>query len=152
MFTRATLLTSVTLVAALLLGANALSASEERLPYDQIRAACEKFLQAYSSDKDRAKMAKKLKSQVETRIADTGVDEDRVMRDLMLDWAAGNASRLDKKERGAIVQACFYFIRFIDRGYLIPGQIRERLTVAKAHELIDYLETEAAKVRTIASK
>jgi hypothetical protein len=151
MFTRATLLTSVTLAAALL-GARALSAGEQRLPYEEIRAACEKFLRAYSSEKDRAKMAKKLKMQVETRVADTGVDEDRAMRDLMLDWAAGNASRLERKERGAIVQACFYFMRFIDKGYLMPGQIRERLTVAKAHELIDYLETEAVKVRTLASR
>ncbi len=92
------------------------------------------------------------RSQGQTKDSDQGIDEDRAMRDIMLDWAAGASKKLESKDRAAITQACFYFDKFISKGYLIPGQIRERLTVEKARKLIEYLESEVAKVKELASK
>ncbi|MCW8129767.1 MAG: hypothetical protein KIS92_05380 [Planctomycetota bacterium] len=143
-------LLSMTAAVALMAGAQA-SASEE-LPYAEIKAACQKYLSVYATAKDMKSMEHKLRSQVETKVSDQGIDEDRAMRDIMLDWAAGASSRLESKDRAAITQACFYFVKFIEKGYLIPGQIRERLTVEKAHKLIEYLESEASKSKELASK
>jgi hypothetical protein len=74
------------------------------------------------------------------------------MRHIMLDWAAGNAKSLESRDPKTVRQACFYFIRFYDRGYDIPGQIRERLTPDSSRKLIDWLETEAGKVQQLAAK
>ncbi|MBI3828345.1 MAG: hypothetical protein HY291_02440 [Planctomycetes bacterium] len=145
-----TLLTMTAAVA--LLSVFQASAADEQLPYEEIRAACQKFLAAYASPKDQKAMENRLKSQVQTKVSDQGIDEDRAMREIMLDWAAGAAKKLESKDRAAITQACFYFEKFITKGYLIPGQIRERLTVEKARKLIEYLESESAKVKELASK
>jgi len=144
--------TILTLAAAATLMLGARAGAEDQLPYQEIRTACEKYLAAYASAKDLKNMEKRLMSQVETKVADQGIDEDRAMREIMLDWAAGAASRLEKKDRVAMTQACYYFMKFIDKGYQIPGQIRERLTVEKARELIKVLETEAAKRGELAAK
>ncbi len=70
----------------------------------------------------------------------------------MLDWVVGNQKRLDAKDRQTVKQACFYFIRFIEKGYSIPGQMRDRITTAKARDLIAYLDTEANKSNDLASR
>jgi len=143
---------SKVLAMAVVLAAGCSAQGAEELPWNDLKAACEKFLSAYASPKDMQKMDKYLKSRVEDRIKDAGVDEDTAMRSIMLDWAAGNAARLEKKERESLKQACFYFARFIEKGCLIPGQMRERLTPEKARELIQYLEEEAGKVTQMAAK
>jgi len=127
-------------------------AAQGKVPMRDIRQACAKYLGAYASSKDIKKMEKKLRDRVETKVEDQGIDEDTAMRHIMLDWAAGNAKKLERKEPKVIKQACFYFIRFYDKGYQIPGQMRSRLTPENARKLIDWLETEAAKNQQLAAK
>ena len=67
-------------------------------------------------------------------------------------WAAGNAKSLESRDQKTVKQACFYFIRFYDKGYDVPGQIRERLNPKNSRELISWLETEALKVQQLAAK
>lgn len=127
-------------------------AAEEGMPWGEIRGACEKFLDVYSSSKERTGMSKKLRQQVQTKVQDQGIDEDQAMRDIMLDWVVGNQKRLDAKDRQTVKQACFYFICFIEKGYSIPGQMRDRITPAKARDLIAYLDTAAGKSNDLASR
>jgi hypothetical protein len=141
------------LVAGLMLMSSTIFAqSNDGLPMGEIRNACEHYLNACSNRAEIQKMDKKLKSQVETKISDANLDEDTAMRHIMLDWAAGNAKSLESKDAKTVKQACFYFICFYDRGYDVPGQIRERLTPKTSRELIDWLETEAGKVQQLAAK
>ncbi len=140
-------------LAALLASAQvARAGAEEQLPWAEIKSACGRFLDTFSSAKELAAMQKKLKQQVQTKVQDRGIDEDQAMRDIMLDWAAGNQKRLETKERQAIKQACFFFVQFIEKGYQIPGQMRDRITVESAQKLIAHLEKEVAKGSALAAK
>jgi hypothetical protein len=146
-------LTCATLAIGILaFSAKSFAVENYRIPLGEIRQACAKYLNAYASVKDIRKMEKKLRDRVETKIEDQGIDEDTAMRHIMLDWAAGNAKKLEEKNPKVVKQACFYFIRFCDKGYQIPGQMRSRLTRENTAKLIDWLETEAAKVQQLAAK
>lgn len=116
-----------------------------RIPYQRIRDAAQKYLDACVSPKDVEKMQKKLKDRVDTRVQDQGIDRERAAREIMLDWAADNRGKLEKKEPKAIAQACFYFVIFVDRNYLMPGHIRAELDEETCNKIIDHLEKEAAK-------
>lgn len=119
--------------------------SEYQIPYQRLRDAAQKYLDACVSPKDVAKMEKKLKDRVDTRVQDQGVDRERAAREIMLDWAADNRGKLEKKDSKAIAQACFYFVIFVDRNYLMPGHIRSALDEDTCNKIIDHLEKEAAK-------
>jgi hypothetical protein len=136
---RATLI----LIAALWCGAG--SASDWQIPYDELRGASEKYLYSHTTAQERDTMAKRLLERVRTRMEDQGVDQDRAMRDIMLDWVAGNSNRLEEKEPAALRLACFYFMRFIDNGFQMPAQIRNRMTPENTRELIAFLRGEPAK-------
>lgn len=116
-----------------------------RIPYQRLRDAAQKYLDACVAPKDVAKMEKKLKDRVDTRVQDQGVDRERAAREIMLDWAADNRGKLEKKDPKAIAQACFYFVIFVDRNYLMPGHIRAELDEETCNKIIDHLEKEAAK-------
>jgi len=133
-------------------GTTAFAIDSNAIPMGEIRRACAKYLNAYATAKDIKKMEKQLRGRVETKVEDQGIDEDTAMRHIMLDWAAGNAKKLEKKDPKTIKQACFYFIRFYDKGYQIPGQMRSRLTPENSRKLIDWLDTEVSKVQQLASK
>ena len=139
-------------IGVLVFGAKSFSSEDFRIPMGEIRQACVKYLDAYSSAKEIRKMERKLRDRVETKVEDQGIDEDTAMRHIMLDWAAGSAKKLEQKEAKSIKQACFYFIRFCDKGYQIPGQMRSRMTPENTRKLIDWLETEAGKVQQLAAK
>lgn len=145
-------MTLLSMTAAVAMMASVHAGASEELPYAEMKSACQKFLSAFATAKDLKSMESKLRTQVETKMSDQGMDEDRAMREIMLDWATSASKRLESKERTAITQACFFFIKFIDRGYQIPGQIRERLTMEKARKLIEYLDSETNKVKELASK
>lgn len=116
-----------------------------RIPYQRIRDAAQKYLDACVTPKDVAKMEKKLKDRVDDRVHDQGVDRERAAREIMLDWAADNRGKLEKKDPKAVAQACFYFVIFIDRNYLMPGALRAELDEDTCNKIIDHLEKEAAK-------
>lgn len=122
------------------------SAESDTIPWGDIRNACSRYLDAKSTKEDVAAMAKKLRESVVQKMADnSNVDEDQAARDIMLDWAAGNRKRIEKGEHKALAQMCFYFMTFIDKGYLIPKYIREEMTPEKAKKLIEFLDN-AGKV------
>lgn len=116
-----------------------------KIPYDELKAASQKYLDALCPPKELAQMRKKLAQRVETRVQDSGADEDRIMREIMLDWAAGNEGSIRRKDPQAVRQACFYFIRFIEKNFLMPWQLRERLDEKACKEMMDYLNGEAEK-------
>ena len=126
--------------------------TSDGIPMGEIRQACEHYLNAYANRSEIQRMDKKLKDQVATKASDANLDEDTAMRHIMLDWAAGNAKSLESRDAKTVKQACFYFVRFYDKGYDVPGQIRERLNPQNSRELINWLETEALKVQHLAAK
>jgi hypothetical protein len=99
--------------------------------------SCRRYLDAFSSAEERRKWDKKMDDRIDTRIADGAMgDRDSVFQDLALDWAVGNEKRLRKKDPKAIKEACFMFLRFIERRIHLPLQIRSRLTMADCHEVV----------------
>lgn len=142
----------VLVVGLMAMGTAALAVDANTVPMGEIRQACDKYLTSCVSPKEIKKMEKKLRDQVETKVADQNLSEDTAMRHIMLDWAAGNAKSLESRNPATVKQACFYFVRFYDNGYQIPGQIRERLTPENARKLIDWLETEAQRNQLLAAK
>ena len=143
-------------LAALLLACTALSkanASEKNeIPYEELKAAGQKYLTARCTPKEIAALEKKLRAQVQTRIQDQGSDEDRVTREIMLEWAASNSGKIRKKDPQAVIQASFFFVRFVEKGFLMPWQIRDSLTPKVVKEILDYLNTEADKAGTKSPK
>jgi hypothetical protein len=121
--------------------------AEYRIPYTELRTAGQEYLDACATAKEVDAMAKKLKQQVETKAQDAGIDEDRAMREIMLDWAAGNEGKIRKKDPKAIKQACFYFVKFIDKSFAMPWQIRQNLNEENVKTILDYLREETQKAR-----
>jgi len=105
-----------------------------------------KYLDVCAQPQDVAKCQKKLRSIVEQRLQESETaSEDAVMRSLMLDWAAGARKQIKKKEHGAIVQACYYFTVFQEKGYNMPGMIGSEMTDKVVQEISEFLEGEIAK-------
>jgi len=126
-----------------LLASLARCGEEYQIPWDRLKDAAQRYLDACVRPETRAKMARKFKDRTEQRVQDTGWDEDTAMRTIMLDWAAGNRGKLERKEPQAVTQACFYSVTVLDRGYFVPGQIREALTPKVVAEILEYLAKEA---------
>lgn len=139
------------LVAAMMLSA---SVSAKDLPYQDMRDACSNYLSAYADQKQMNSMKKKLMDQVDTKRSDEGSSEEEAMAKILLDWAAGNAKRLENKDRAAMIQASYYFVLFVDKGYKVPGVMEERMTVGNMQKWIAWLNEESAKVsnKTVAMK
>lgn len=139
---------SLFLVATLLAAFSAHAESEPDIPWSKLRDTASRYLEACAAPKDVAGMAKRFKQRVQQRLEDSDtLGEDSVMRSLMLDWAAANDGRIKRKEKEAVMQACFYFVTFIDKGFLVPQQIRARLTTENQKEIFDHLEAEISKAK-----
>ena len=140
----------VPLTAAVLLFAcfSVRAENEQDIPWDKLRDTANRYLDACSTPKDVAGMQKKFKQRIKQRMEDSDtLGEDSIMRSLMLDWAAGNTAKIKRKEKETITQACFYFVTFIDKGFLVPVQIREQLTPDNLKEIFNHLEGEIAKAK-----
>jgi hypothetical protein len=102
---------------------------------------CRRYLDTVSSPDERRKWDKKMDDRIDTRIADGALgDRATIFQDLALDWAAGNEKRLRKRDSKAIKEACFMFLRFIERRIHLPLQIRSRLTMADCHEIVRQID------------
>jgi hypothetical protein len=124
----------------------ALRAENEDIPWDKLRERASSYLEACSTPKEVAGMERKLHSRVQQRMQDNEtLGEDSIMRCLMIDWAAGNVGKIKRKDRETITQACFYFVTFIDRGFLVPQLIRSQLTPSALKDIFDHLDGEIAK-------
>jgi hypothetical protein len=122
--------------------------NEPEIPWDKLRDTANRYLDACTAPKDVENMRKKFKQRIQQRMQDSDtLGEDSIMRALMLDWAAGNTGKIKRKERDAVTQACFYFVTFIDKGFLVPVQIREQLTPDALKEIFEHLEGEITKAK-----
>jgi hypothetical protein len=117
----------------------------EDVPWDKLRDAANRYLEACVPAKEVQSMNKKLKQRVEQRMSDNdGALEDNTLRDLMLDWAFANESRIKNRDREAVKQACLYFVIFHDKGFSMPAQIRDQLTPDAVTDILEYLEEQIA--------
>lgn len=127
--------------------------NEPDIPWDKLRDTASRYLEACSTTKEVEGMQKKFKQRIKQRMEDSDtLGEDSIMRSLMLDWAAGNTGKIKRKEKEAVTQACFYFVTFIDKGFLVPVQIREQLTPDNLKEIFNHLEGEIAKAKGSSKK
>jgi hypothetical protein len=128
-------------------------ASEPDVPWDKLRDLASQYMKFCCTAEDIQEREKKFKRRVAQRLQDNeALSEDSAMRSLMLDWAAANDGSMKRKEKDAVTQACFYFVTFIDHGYLVPEQIRSRLTPDVVKEITDYLEGQIAESSKSKSK
>lgn len=135
-------------LAIMLMACAAAQDSPTRGPdYDRIAASCRQYLETFSSKADVEAMTRRLDSRVEDRVASSRQSNDTAAREIMLDWAADNRKKLEKKDRKLMIQACFYFVTFHERGYLIPKYLREELTPETVNKLCDFLDSEVDAAR-----
>ena len=106
--------------------------------------ACERYLAAFSGDKERASWNKRMDERIAQKIADNGATDDTsAFQTIALDWAADNRKKIEKKDRECIKVACMLFVRFSKTGIPPPGQVRNELTSSNAKELADWLNDSA---------
>ena len=122
-----------------------LFAAEDDIPWDTIKDTAQHYLEKCVDKSERDSMARKMDQRIKLRCDDTGCDADQAAREIMFDWAAENQNNLKKREPKAVSQVCFYFVSFMDRGFLISTQIRKSLTPSLVKKIIDYLNDEIAK-------
>jgi len=135
-----------TLILATLILLCAGARAADQVPWDCLCDLAAKYLEVCAEPKDVAKCDKKFRSLVEQRLLENdSASEDGVMRSLMLDWAAGARNKIKKKERDAVIQACYYFTIFRDKGYDMPGMIGKEMTDKVVREISEFLEGEIAK-------
>ncbi|HYF49430.1 MAG TPA: hypothetical protein VEJ63_08495 [Planctomycetota bacterium] len=133
---------------ALVLCATASMAEEYQIPWTTLRDVAQRYLDACVEPKELKSMEKKLRQRVEQRMQDNDtLGEDVVMRSMMLDWAAGNQRRIERKEKDAVRQACYYFVVFYDKGYNIPAVISDQLSPENVKEINAYLEEQIAAAK-----
>jgi len=120
--------------------------SDFRIPYAELKATGASYLAAYCTEKAVEDMDRKLREHVQQKCADNLVlDEDSAMRTLMLDWAASNGKKIRRKDQQAVIQACFYFVCFIEKKFLMPWQIRNSLDQRACNDILKYLREEIEK-------
>ena len=102
--------------------------------------ACERYLAAFSSDKERASWNRRMDENVAQKVADSpAMDDSSAFQTIALDWATDNRKSIEKKEREAIKKACMLFVRFSKTGIPPPSQVRNELTASNARELANWL-------------
>lgn len=106
-----------------------------------------RYLEAFSSPEERRKWERKMDGRIDTRIQDGALgDRDQIFQDIALDWAVSNEKKVRRKDPKAIKEACFMFLRFIERRIHLPLQIRSRITIKDCHEVVRQVdEMTAAK-------
>jgi hypothetical protein len=120
-------------------------AAEDEIPWDTIKDTAQRYLEKCVDKSDRDSMSRKMDQRIKQRCDDTGCDADQAAREIMFDWAAENQNNLKKHEAKAVSQVCFYFVSFMDRGFLISTQIRNSLTPSLVKKIIDFLDEEIKK-------
>ena len=119
--------------------------ASDRLPYAELGQSARRYLDARVSAGELSKEKKKLFDAVETKMQDNGLTKDEALSQIMLDWAADNESKIKRKERSAVIRACYYFTVFVDRNIPFPGMIEDRMTLDDARQIIEYLNEESGK-------
>lgn len=134
-------------MAVLFCGFRGVHAEEDgpEVPWDTIKDTAQRYLQACVAQSDRDAMSRKMDQRIKQRCDDTGCDADQAAREIMFDWAAENRNNLKNHDPKAVSQVCFYFVSFMDHGFLISSQIRKSLTPSLVKKIIDYLEEEIKK-------
>jgi hypothetical protein len=131
---------ALVVICATFLSGSAFAESEPEIPWDKIKDSAERYLEKCVAKSERDAMARKMEQHIKQRVADTGVDADQAAREIMFDWAASNRGSLKKKDPVAIAQVCYYFVSFMEKGFLISSKIRESLTPSLVTKIVNYLE------------
>ena len=121
-----------------------------RIPYERLRNAADLYLKACCTSDEMKQMERRWKRRVDQKMLDnSNLREETAMSMIVLDWVADNKERFRKKDKPTIVQACFYFVQFVDKKYDLPFQFRDELNEKACEEVINYIETEANKEFTV---
>lgn len=118
------------------------AAESDNIPWEKLRDSTSHYLEVCVSNQDRQSMSRKMEARIRQRVKDTGASAEQAAREIMFDWAADNSDKLTRHEPRALAQVCFYFNTFMDRGYAISTQIRDRLTPAICQEILEFLDAE----------
>jgi hypothetical protein len=113
----------------------------EDVPWRELRELAFKYNQRVSEKAFLEKYAKTINGMVQQRLLENNsLNEDAVLRSIMLDWAAGNSDKIVEREEQAITQACYFLVIFVDKDYVLPAPVRAELTPGVVGEIKNYLE------------
>ena len=133
----------------MILFVNASASAQENRPYGELRVATERYLNVFSTKNDLDSISKKLKNRIESIREDGGVTEEDAMGSFLLGWGMSNQSKLEQKDRPTMIQFCYYFIQFMEKGYRIPEMMEYRMPAQKMNQLISWLNHETTDTRLV---
>lgn len=127
-------------IGSAIFSASAQDVSED-VPWRELRELAFKYNQRVSEKAFLEKYAKTVNGMVQQRlIENNSLNEDAVLRSIMLDWAAGNSEKIVERDEQALTQACYFLVIFVDKGYVLPAPVRAELTPGVVGEIKGYLE------------
>jgi hypothetical protein len=94
-----------------------------------ILPSCVKFVKKFEGVGSEGRWRRKILERVKQRLTDRGAaDEGAEVQAIALDWFADNEGRLRLKDRGAMLEACFWLMFFAEKGIPPPAAMRDRVT------------------------
>jgi hypothetical protein len=121
----------------------------EAVPWPQLRELAVQFNQKVSDKAFLEKYGKKIDGMVQQRlIENNSLTEDGILRSIMLDWAASNSDKIVERDEQAVSQACYFLVKFVDKGYSLPPPVHAELTPGVVGEIKGYLEKRLAEVES----
>ena len=138
-----------TSIACLLITFSALAQDgpkEYQIPYQELRKASISYMESNCTKDNIKEFGDRLDERIAQKLEDNiNLQEDAAMRAIVLDWITDNRKYLQNKEKTAIAQACFYFVRFVDKKYPLPSQFRQQLDEKTCNEIINYMKESDTK-------
>jgi len=114
---------------------------EYQIPYLELRKASISYIESNCTRDEIKELGDKLDERIAQKLEDNAnLQEDTAMCVIVLDWIVDNREYIRKKEKTAITQACFYFVRFVDKKCPLPSQFRQQLNEKTCNEIINYMK------------
>jgi hypothetical protein len=122
--------------------------SSAEIPWPRLRELAFQFNEHVADKAFLEKYAKKINGRVQQRlIENNSLNEDGVLRSIMLDWAAGHSDKIVERDEQTVAQACYFLVIFVDKRYQLPSAVQAELTPGVVSEIMGYLERRVAEAQ-----
>ena len=109
---------------------------------ETIAPACERYIKKFTGVGTEPRWRKKILARAAQRIVDKGgaSNEAAELQAMALDWAADHEGALRSRDRGAMLDGCYWLLLFREKGVPPPPAMRERITRQNFQQLAAELD------------